>query len=131
MGLGKKGKLMKTTFIKKSQTGKQVSGPRRPKPKASVNKEDRCRKTHGNRLNRNILGCKVKSLSKITYKNEEASYNTSFKRWSLKKEKSCPPFSCQQSSEKFYPYSFFLQHFQGTFFSDLYRKIRKVKSSLF
>ena len=62
MGLGKKGKLMKTTFIKKSQTGKQVSGPRRPKPKASVNKEDRCRKTHGNRLNRNILGCKVKSL---------------------------------------------------------------------
>ena len=63
MGLGKKGKLMKTTFIKKSQTGKQVSGPRRPKPKASVNKEDRCRKTHGNR----ILFFKTKGLVRKIY----------------------------------------------------------------
>ena len=33
MGLGKKGKLIKTNYLRTSQTGRQVSGPKIPKKK--------------------------------------------------------------------------------------------------
>ena len=125
MGLGKKGKLIKTNYIRTSQTGRQVSGPKKTnfkkKPGYTIQPASNIFRSiqienndvlRGNALSRTQSACKGKS-AEITVQKIKPTRTGSWSILNNINNENDRGEILSKSSGKYYSYNYFKQRFQN------------------